>query len=58
MRRHRQFERPEDGFGALVEEMNPRVLVTHRNQSRSVRYVLPLEEADIPVCPEVDGVVN
>ena len=58
MRRHRRFERPGDGFGVLVEEMNPRVLVTHRNRSRSVRYVLPLEEANIPVRPDVDSVVN
>lgn len=56
--RHRRFERPEDGFGALVEEMNPRILVTHRNQSRNVHYVLPLKETDVPVCPEVDGVVK
>jgi hypothetical protein len=38
--------------------MDPRVLVTHRNQSRDVRYVLPLEEAGAPRSSELDGVVQ
>lgn len=47
----------EIGTDALVEELNPRVLVTHRFSRGNARCVLLLEEAGVPVCPEGRGVV-